>query len=87
MHSLQTIHKQNQAILPITTPSVNHTDFLIRDEGSIYLLYSLSPDADSWINQNITEEAQWFGSGLVIGHRYIESILDGIAAGGLEVLR
>ena len=85
MHSLSTIHRLNRATLPTTALTVNHSDFLIRDEGSIYLLYPHSVDADSWINQNITEKAQWFGSGLVIGHRYVGDILDGIAAGGLKV--
>jgi hypothetical protein len=76
---------------PIDQPAAyQHTDpsdFLIRDEGSIYLLYPQSADADSWINQHISEDATWFGSALVIGHRYVEDILRAIVAEGLGVRR
>ena len=87
MHSLSTIHRLNRGTLPITIPAVDHSDFLIRDEGTICLLYPQSADADSWINQNISGDATWFGSGLVIAHRYVESILRGIVTDGLGVRR
>ena len=91
MHSLSTIHKLNRATLPATSrvpvPAIDHCDFLIRDEGTIYLLYTQSAQADSWINQHFSEDATWFGSALVIGHRYVEDILRGIVAEGLGVRR
>ena len=89
MHSLSTIHRLNQGTLPITAPvpAIDHCDFLLRDEGTIFLLYPQSSEAGSWINQHILENATWFGSALVIGHRYIEDILGGIVAEGLGVRR
>ena len=91
MHSLSTIHRFNRATLPATSrvpvPAIDHCDFLLRDEGTIFFLYPQSSEADSWINQHILENATWFGSALVIGHRYIEDILGGIVAEGLGVRR
>ena len=88
MHSLHTIHRLNQATPRVPVPAIDHCDFLLRDEGTIFLLYPQSADADSWINQHIiTEKATWFGSGLVINHRHVEDILRGIVAEGLGVRR
>ena len=70
---------------PTTYQHRDTSDFLIPDEGSIFLLYPQSADADSWINQHISEDATWFGSALVIGHRYVEDILRSIVAEGLRV--
>ena len=97
MYDLSTIQRINSVFRPrgnVLPPGeypvyqlADTSDFLLRDEGSIYLLYPQSADADSWVNQNISEDATWFGSALVIGHRYVEDILRGIVAEGLGVRR
>jgi hypothetical protein len=60
-------------------------DFLCENHGSIFLLRPLSQPAQSWINENISSDAQWFGNGVVIEHRYIWAILEGIQNDGLAV--
>lgn len=37
-------------------------------------------------DENIDPNAQWFGGGVVIEHRYVEDILEGILNSGLEVV-
>lgn len=45
-------------------------DFTIQNEGSIYLFRPLTPAAAAHIEENVSEEAQWFGGALVVEHRY-----------------
>lgn len=78
-----------------STPSANflpspkpHTDALVENHGSLFLIRPLSTYAADWIEQNIlnvNEEAQTFGSALVVEPRYVENILRGMRADGLEV--
>ena len=40
--------------------------------------FSLMQYAHSWIEEHLPEDAQWFGDSVVLEHRYIWTILDGI---------
>ncbi len=60
-------------------------DFLCENHGSIFLLRPLSQPAQSWIEENLPSDAQWFGNGVVVEHRYIWAILEGIQNDGLAV--
>ncbi|HVA19764.1 MAG TPA: hypothetical protein VMU55_06305 [Solirubrobacteraceae bacterium] len=62
-------------------------DFRYSNHGSISLLEPVSEAAWHWVIERIAVEANqmWFGHSLVIEHRYVPPILEGIRADGLEV--
>ena len=60
-------------------------DATIQNEGSIFLIHAHTPAANNWIAQHIPEDAQYFGSALVVEHRYIEDIVNGMLADGLAL--
>ena len=62
-------------------------DFRCENHSSIFLLYPVSPSAQSWIEENLPSDVQWFGNGVVVEHRYIWAILEGIQNDGLAVTR
>jgi hypothetical protein len=59
-------------------------DFTVQNEGSIFLLHPHTQAAQDWISEHIPPDAQRFGSAVVIEHRYICDIVDGIHVDGLE---
>lgn len=61
------------------------TDFTLRFEGSIYILHPHTPAAAEWIDEYIPDDALAWGKGIVVEPRYIEPIVQGILADGLEV--
>jgi hypothetical protein len=65
--------------------STLQADFLYQHEGSIGLLFPMTDEARSWVDEHISSDAQWFGKGLVIEWRYLDSIIEGITGDGLEV--
>ncbi len=60
-------------------------DFICENHGSIFLLRPLSQSAQSWIEEHLPSDAQWFGNGVVVEHRFIWAILEGIQNDGLAV--
>ena len=60
-------------------------DFRCENHGSIFLLYPLSESAKSWVEENLPSDAQWFGNAVVIEHRYVWAILEGIQNDRFEV--
>lgn len=61
------------------------SDVVVRDEGSIFIVTPVSEDAKGWVEEHIPDDAQWFGSGFVVEHRYVADIVDGMIADGLTV--
>ena len=61
------------------------TDFTLQGEGSIYILHPHTPAAAAWIDEHIPETALAWGRGVVVEHGYIQAIIEGILADGLEV--
>lgn len=61
------------------------SDFMVKDEGTIWLFYPLSERADQWVQDNVQDDAQFFGTALVVEHRYAPGLILGIEADGLEV--
>ncbi len=63
--------------------------FLFSDvpNPTIYLLTPFSKLACAWIAEHISEDAMWFGSSLVIEHRYCSALLAQIERDGLVVSR
>ena len=68
-----------------TSPTEIGPDFLCENHGSVFLLRPLNQSAQSWVEENLQSDAQWFGGGVVVEHRYIWAILEGIQNDGLAV--
>lgn len=62
-------------------------DFVVQNEGTIYILHPHSQAAYEWIFQNLPADAQRWAGGVVIEHRYIGDILFGIENDGLVVIQ
>ena len=62
-------------------------DVRIQNEGSIFVAHLDSIAAREWVEANVgLEGAQWWGkNGLVVEHRFIGDITEGMLAAGLEV--
>jgi len=62
-------------------------DVLIHNEGTVFLFNPLTPAAQEWFAENVTSEPwQWFGTTLVVEHRYSSGLVEGLTDAGL-VLR
>jgi hypothetical protein len=61
-------------------------DVLIHNEGTVFLFNPLTSRAKEWIDENVQEDAQWFGTTLVVEHRYAWGLAVGMKEEGL-VLR
>ncbi len=61
------------------------TDLYIQNEGSIFLLRAVSDTGREWIAEHIPDDAQTYGSAIVVEHRYIGNIVQGAINDGLEV--
>lgn len=67
-------------------------DLLVENHGSIFLLFRTSDAGVEWVRENIGENlggpgsaVQTWGSAVVVEPRYIEDIVRGAQADGLEV--
>jgi hypothetical protein len=56
--------------------------FTIEDHGSIVLVRPLTPDVATWLQENVDEQAQWFGAALVVEPRYVEALVEGLVEQG-----
>lgn len=60
-------------------------DIEVNDQGSIVLLTPTSDAGREWIEENLPDDAQWFGMAVVVEHRYADDIIDGMVNDGLDV--
>jgi hypothetical protein len=62
-------------------------DFALENHGSIFLLKPLTPSATSWIEEHIGQENgyQPYFPAVIVEHRYIADIVEGIQNDGLAV--
>lgn len=60
-------------------------DFLVENHGTIYLLHPLSEAAKGWAQEHLPEDAMTWGSAVVVEHRFIGPIIEGIKIEGLSV--
>ena len=61
------------------------TDFSVLNQSSIFLLTPNSESAKEWVDENIDSEAMWWGNSVVVEHRYIKDIVDGLLNDGFTV--
>lgn len=60
-------------------------DFTVAGGGTLYILRPNTQAAKEWASENLPDDAQRWGGGVAIEHRYIDAIIEGIRADGLEV--
>lgn len=58
-------------------------DYEVTDHGSIVAVLPLTDAARDWIDENIGDDAMYFGPALAIEHRYAGDILYGMQEAGL----
>jgi hypothetical protein len=67
--------------------AVRRFDFVVRDEGTIWLFTPLTPAALQFLSENIQDDAQYFGDSLVVEHRFVYDLLLGLRSYGLRAVR
>jgi hypothetical protein len=67
--------------------AMNSPDFSVENHGSIFLLRPLSVSAELWVHENIGKENgfQPYFPTVVIEHRFVADIVEGIRNDGLAV--
>jgi len=61
-------------------------DFRIINHGTICILQALTEVAENWVSEYLPADATtWGQNGIVVEPRYVDPIIDGIVADGLEV--
>jgi hypothetical protein len=58
-------------------------DVLVHNEGTLFLFNPLTSRAKEWIDNNVQDDAQWFGTTLVVEHRYAWGLAQGMTDDGL----
>ena len=58
-------------------------DFLLNDEGTIFLLTPVTEAATEWADEHLPEDAMHFGDAIVVEHRFIRDIVFGFTTDGL----
>jgi hypothetical protein len=61
------------------------SDFTVVNEGTIFLLIPNTPAAEAWCDERLPEDRMTFGRGVVVEHRYIANVVEGIQRDGLGV--
>jgi hypothetical protein len=58
-------------------------DVLVANEGTVFLFNPLTAKAKEWIEEHAQTDAQWFGTTLVVEHRYAWALAEGMKDAGL----
>ena len=61
----------------------NTPDVVVRNEGTVFLFCPLTAHARLWIDENVQPDALWFGSALVVEHRFAWGLALGMKDAGL----
>ena len=61
------------------------TDFVLVDAGNIFILNPRTPAGVAWGAEHLPDDAQRWGHGYVVEHRFIEAIVQAAIVDGLEV--
>jgi hypothetical protein len=71
---------------PIPEVQIQKHDFIVRDEGTIWLFTPLSESASEFLREHIQEDAQYFGTSLCCEHRFARDLLAGLREHGLSAV-
>ena len=62
------------------------SDFRVQDEGTLVVLHPQNDHARSWIDDHLYApdggEPAWWGGGVVIEHRFVNDVLQGLLEEG-----
>jgi len=58
-------------------------DCRVENHGTLFLFQPLTPAASDWIEEHVQEDAQFFGTALVVEHRYACDLAEGMREDGL----
>jgi len=56
-----------------------------RSGDSVFIVTPVTEEAQEWVKEHIPDDAQWFGKGFVVEHRYLGNIIDGMIGDGLTI--
>lgn len=69
------------------SPALNRTaDVSIENHGSLMLFRLLTPAATDFVDENVSEDAQFLGNALAVEPRYAQDLAQGMIDAGLAVL-
>jgi hypothetical protein len=80
--------KEHPLKTTFSNPAANSPDFELANHGSLYLLCPLNEAAKNWMAEHLpmdSPETQFWGSAIVIEHRFISEIISGVQRDGLRV--
>jgi len=60
-------------------------DVAVTGGGTVYLVDGLTAKGKTWIAENLPQNAQYWGESMVVEHHYIDDIVQGMMADGLQV--
>jgi hypothetical protein len=60
-------------------------DVHVVNHGSLFAFELLSPEAREWVEQNVSDDAQFFGGALMVEPRYAQDLAQGMLNDGLGV--
>jgi hypothetical protein len=58
-------------------------DVLVCNEGTVFLFCPLTSRGKEWIDDHVQPDPMWFGSALVVEHRYAWGLAQGMRDVGL----
>jgi hypothetical protein len=70
-------------IIPLFPAQV--VDAQVENHGTLFLVRPLTEAASDWLDDNVSDDAQYFGGALVVEHRYIAGLVEGMLGDGLNV--
>jgi hypothetical protein len=70
---------------PMSSSQAVHAvpDVLVRNEGTLFHFCPLTARAKSWIDEYVQSDTLWFGSALVVEHRFAWGLAQGMKDAGL----
>ena len=60
-------------------------DFVVSGGGTVYLVTPQNDAALEHLTENVSDEAQWLGTGLAVEHRFINTLAEQLMANGWVV--
>ena len=60
-------------------------DVHVVNHGSLFAFELLTAASREWVDENVSDEAQFFGGALMVEHRYAQDLAQGMLNAGLAV--
>lgn len=68
-------------------PAASLPDFYVEGNSgdTVFLVRPTTKEAQEHLRDNVDDEAQWFGNGLAVEHRYIGGLIEALWSAGFSV--